>query len=100
MQTIQLPKASLSTLVGHQAQWIECEHGMIWLSDDGHDVVLERGQSWQVLSDHTVVIEALTQSRLAIKDEQYRATSLFSAVQQQVHELIHQLVRKPEIKTV
>lgn len=100
MQTIQLPKASLSTLVGHQAQWIECEHGMVWLSDDGHDVVLERGQSWQVRSDHTVVVEALAQSRLVIKDQQYRATTLLTAAQQYAQELIHQLIRKPEIKTV
>jgi hypothetical protein len=100
MQAIQLPKSSLSTLSGHKHQWISCENGMIWLSDDGHDVILERGQKWQVHSDQPVVIEALANSSFAIKPEAYKASGLRQQISEQITDLVHHFVHKPAVKTV
>lgn len=100
MHAIQLPKTSLSTLSGHKHQWIACENGMIWLSDDGHDVILERGQQWQVRSDLPVVIEALSNSRFGIKPEAYKARGLRQQISEQINDLIHHFVHKPAVKTV
>ncbi|WP_373975325.1 DUF2917 domain-containing protein [Chitinibacter sp. SCUT-21] len=99
MQAIQLPKSSLSTLSGHKQQWIICEHGTIWLSDDGHDVILQRGQNWQVKSDYPVVIEAFANSRFNIQSEQFCPATALQKARNCFSDFIHQYIHRPTIKT-
>jgi hypothetical protein len=54
--------------------------GQVWLSHDGHDVILERGQQWPL--DHTdlTVIQALQNSPLIIENQaEHEQTSCYSA---------------------
>jgi hypothetical protein len=76
MQTLKLPKASLATVTG--AVEIVCEQGMIWLTDDGRDIVLQRGETWRVCGPAPVVIEALSISKIRFES----ASSLARDLQQ------------------
>ncbi|WP_348945049.1 DUF2917 domain-containing protein [Chitinibacter sp. FCG-7] len=99
MHAFQLPQASLSTLNGHAQQWIECEQGMIWLSDDGHDVVLERGQRWQIRSDNTVVIEAFAHSRIKLEQEAGLVPGVAQAAKRQLQQFLQPLLQRHNTKT-
>jgi hypothetical protein len=100
MQTLFLSPSKLSTLNGHAQLWIECESGMVWLSDDGVDVILKRGEQWQIRSNEAVVIEALTESRLQCREPVHIVSSLLQAIHYRLAELVRQRWYKPTVKTV
>ena len=70
MQSHYLSSSSLSTFTDMESQWLECEQGTIWLTDDGHDVVLRRGEKWQIVGEEPVVIEAFGDSRIRVSNPQ------------------------------
>ncbi|WP_410498331.1 DUF2917 domain-containing protein [Chitinibacter sp. S2-10] len=100
MHTLLLSKSKLSTLSGHSQLWIECESGMVWLSDDGVDVILKRGEQWQIRSNEPVVIEALTESRLQCREPVHLVSSLLQAIHYRLTELLRQHWYKPSVKTI
>ncbi len=66
MQTTQLNHAQVRALQAKHC-WIHCEAGQLWLSHDGEDIVLERGQKYFVHQEDLVVIEALQNSRYRVQ---------------------------------
>ena len=68
MQSTQLKAAEVFSIRAG-SYWVSCAAGQVWLSHDGHDVILERGQQWQL--DHTdlTVIQALQNSQLIIENQ-------------------------------
>ncbi|QLG87697.1 DUF2917 domain-containing protein [Chitinibacter bivalviorum] len=100
MQTIFLPQQSLASVSGNAQQWIACEQGTVWISDDGHDVVLQRGEKWQICSDRLVVIESLQESRLAIRSPQTITHSIWQLMLEHGSNALRHWAHRPEIKTI
>ena len=61
MQTSQLKTAEVYSFVPEQV-WIRCESGQLWISHDGEDIVLARGEKFFAHSNDRVVVEALQDS--------------------------------------
>lgn len=86
MQTQQLNTAEVHSFTA-KFTWIRCEAGQVWLSHDGQDIVLDRGQKWFIYGEDRVVIEALQNSRVSLyKDtaksvapEQHQALEIATA---------------------
>ncbi len=65
MQITQLKTAEVFSIRAAKS-WIHCAAGQLWLSHDGHDVILERGQKWQIDDIDLAVIQALENSRFVV----------------------------------
>ena len=76
MQTTQLYRAQVSAIQAKHS-WIHCEAGQLWLSHDGQDIVLERGQKYFAQSDDLIVIEALQDCRYQVQQ-----TKISTSIQQ------------------
>ena len=61
MQTSQLKAAEVYSFVSAPV-WIRCESGQLWISHDGEDVVLARGEKYLASGNDRIVIEALQDS--------------------------------------
>ncbi|MGL6040694.1 MAG: DUF2917 domain-containing protein [Deefgea sp.] len=64
MQTSQLKTAEIYSFTT-EATWIRCESGLLWVSHDGEDIVLERGDKCFVSGTDRTVLEALQDSRFS-----------------------------------
>lgn len=69
MQTSQLKTAELLSFTS-EAAWIRCESGQLWISHDGKDIVLARGEKCFVNGEDLIVIEALQDSHFSILNQQ------------------------------
>ena len=65
MQTKTLKTAEVYSL-SSEATWIRCESGQLWLSHDGVDIVLERGDNCFLSGADRIVLEALQESRFCV----------------------------------
>ncbi len=65
MQTSQLKTAEVYSFVSEPI-WIRCESGQLWISHDGEDIVLERGEKCFVSGCDRIVLEALQDSRYSM----------------------------------
>ncbi|WP_288842502.1 DUF2917 domain-containing protein [uncultured Deefgea sp.] len=68
MPTMPLSRTQVSAFQAKHS-WIHCEAGQLWLSHDGQDVVLERGQKYFVHSGDLIVIEALQDCRYRVQSK-------------------------------
>ncbi|MEJ2792949.1 DUF2917 domain-containing protein [Iodobacter sp. LRB] len=64
MQITHLKTAEVFSI--RAKSWIHCAAGQLWLSHDGHDVILERGQKWQIDDTDLAVIQALQNSHFML----------------------------------
>jgi len=64
MQTTQLTTAAIHSFTS-EAAWIRCESGQLWISHDGEDIVLARGEKCFISGNDLVVIEALQDSQFS-----------------------------------
>ncbi len=67
MQSTQLKAAEVFSIPAGNC-WVHCTAGQVWLSHDGHDVILERGQQWQIDNTDLTVIQALQNSQLIVEN--------------------------------
>lgn len=65
MQTSSLKIAEVYSLP-KAATWIRCESGQLWVSHDGEDIVLERGEKCFLNGTDRIVLEALQASRFCV----------------------------------
>jgi hypothetical protein len=79
MQSTQLKAAEVFSIRAGN-YWIRCTAGQVWLSHDGHDVILERGQQWQIDNTDLTVIQALQNSQLIVENQaEHEQTSHYGA---------------------
>ncbi|MBM5570786.1 MULTISPECIES: DUF2917 domain-containing protein [Deefgea] len=64
MQTTQLKTAAIHSFISEPA-WIRCESGQLWISHDGEDIILARGEKCLISGNDLVVIEALQDSQFS-----------------------------------
>ncbi|WP_028449330.1 DUF2917 domain-containing protein [Chitinibacter tainanensis] len=88
MAQTTLTRSQLLSLNQQQFAWIHCDHGTIWLTDDGHDVVLQAGEAWQVQGWQAVLVEALSDSQLRISASQ-PSTSRWQPLLQWAQQWLH-----------
>ncbi|GGP18994.1 DUF2917 domain-containing protein [Silvimonas iriomotensis] len=58
---------SLISLKKAERTVIRCEQGQLWISVPGEDIVLRRGESWQINSPLTVLIEGAQDARFSLQ---------------------------------
>ena len=68
MQTTTLKTAEVYSF-STEATWVRCESGQLWLSHDGEDIVLERGDKCFLNGADRIVLEALQDSRFSVFKE-------------------------------
>lgn len=68
MQTTQLNTSDVYSLTS-KATWLRCDMGQIWISHDGKDIVLAKGERYFIESDDLVVIEALIESQFSTQTQ-------------------------------
>ncbi|WP_035058694.1 DUF2917 domain-containing protein [Andreprevotia chitinilytica] len=56
----------LMSLDNAKGLWICCERGLLWLTDDGDDVILRGGERYRLVSTGRVVLEAVTIAQFTV----------------------------------
>lgn len=60
MDATTLQSNSTMQLTEQQGAFIVCELGQLWLTDNGDDIVLQRGERHQIQGNAPVVIESVS----------------------------------------
>lgn len=77
-------------LTEQQGAIVICEQGLLWLTDNGDDIVLARGERHRILSMAPVVVESLsTDGRFRLEGTRAPQTHWRQKLQHALHNMLH-----------